>query len=71
MDRTETVLAELNGLFENAQHALAEYLPPDSGISEREVIGRLFDILDGPDQRRIQGEVRKLLGERPALFSAV
>jgi hypothetical protein len=70
MNRTETALAELNGLVENAQHVLAEYLPPNSGISEHEAISRLLGLLDGPQQRRIQGNARELLGARPALFSA-
>jgi hypothetical protein len=61
------LLAQLNSLVERAQHALAEYLEPGSGISEKEAIGWLFDILDGPEQRRIQGEVQALLGDQPAV----
>ena len=61
------LLAELNRLVERAQHALAEYLEPDSGVSEKEAFGRLFDILDEPEQRRIQGDVRQLLGDNAAI----
>lgn len=35
----------------DCQRDLAEYLPPDSGISDREIINRLLDRLDGPQAR--------------------
>ena len=59
-------LAELNDLVERAQRVLAEHLPSDSGVSPTEAINRL-DVLDGPDQRCIQGQVRELLAEQPAI----
>lgn len=62
------LLAELNALVERAQRVLTEYLPPESGISPEEAITSLLEVLDGPNQRRIQDEVSKVLGERPALF---
>lgn len=66
--RAETLLGELNGVVESAQRILAEYLPPNSAVSEHEALNRLFEVLDGPLQRRVQGQVRELLGERSALF---
>lgn len=37
---------KLKGAIVASQKALAEYLPPDSRISEKEVISRLLGILD-------------------------
>lgn len=69
MDDATKLLREMNGLFEKAQQAIVDYLPPDSGISEHEALNRLIGILDGPEQRRIQGAVKELLGERSAIFA--
>jgi hypothetical protein len=55
------LLAELNELLERAQRVLVEFLPPENKMTEVDALNELFDILDGPDQRRIQGEVRQLL----------
>lgn len=62
------LLAELNDLLEQAQRVLAEYArPPDSGITATDAVERLLGILDGPQQRRVQGQVRRLIEERPAI----
>lgn len=45
---------QLNALVKKAQHILATCIVPDSGISDRAVIGDLFGLLDGPEQRRAQ-----------------
>jgi hypothetical protein len=64
------LVGELNALVERAQHVLADYLPEDSGMSDHEAINRLFDVLDGPEQRRIQKQARKLLRQAgPAFFT--
>jgi len=38
-------------VIQKAQNMLTEYLPPDSGISDREVVNRLLALLDGPEAR--------------------
>ena len=35
----------------DAQAILARYLPPESGISEHEVVNQLLELLDGPHAR--------------------
>ena len=55
------VLWDLNNRVEQAQSTLADYLPPDSGISSKDAISNVLAVLD---------EARELLGERYALFTA-
>lgn len=45
----------LDGLIIQAQRALAAYIVPDSDITDAQIIGELFGILDGPEQREAQG----------------
>ena len=68
MDKPLGALAELNSIVERAQQVLTDYLPPNSGVTEREAISRLLDILDGPEQRRAQRKAERLLGENPIFF---
>jgi hypothetical protein len=61
-------LGELNEFVERAQHVLAEYLPPDSGKSEKEALAELLGILDSRGLHRLQGEINELIGRRSAFF---
>ena len=62
------VLWDLNSRVEEAQSALAEYLPNDSGISPEAAISNVLGILDDREFLKVKDEARELLGERPALF---
>lgn len=64
------LLREINGYVERAQHALAEYLPPDSGITPRDAISNVLSELDNGGLLKVQAEARELLGEQPAFFGA-
>ena len=64
------VLWDLNNRVEQAQSTLADYQPPDSGISSKDAISNVLAILDDRELLEIQDEARELLGERPALFTA-
>ena len=64
------VLWDLNSRVEQAQSALAEYLPNESGISPETAISKVLGILDDREFLKVQDEARELLGERPALFTA-
>ena len=64
------VLWDLNNRVEYAQRALAEYLPPKSGVSPGAAISNVLGILDDREFLKIQDEARELLGEQPALFKA-
>ena len=64
------VLWGLNNRVEQAQSTLADYLPPDSGISSKDALSNVLAVLDDRDFLSIQDEARELLGERPALFTA-
>ncbi len=74
IDDTHCVVADLyealemsDSLIVQAQAILAEYIVPDSGISDSDVIGRLLGLLDGPEQRITQSVTKvalaKALGE--------
>jgi len=62
------LLAELNEFVERAQRVLAEYLPPDSGKSERETLSELLGILDSRGLHQLQGEIKNLIERRSAFF---
>lgn len=49
----------LEELVRDCQNDLAAYLPPDSGISKREVISKLLSRLDGPQARKAMGAGRE------------
>ncbi len=59
------LLRELNDHVKRAQRVLAEYLPEDSGKSEKDTIAELLGILDSRELHRIQEQLRA----RPALFA--
>jgi regulator of sirC expression with transglutaminase-like and TPR domain len=63
------LLTELNGHVVRAQRALAEYLPPNSEKSEREVIGELLQILDNRSVVQLQDEIAASVAERPVFFA--
>jgi hypothetical protein len=63
------VLWDLNNRVEQAQEALADYLPNESGIAARDAINNVLGILDR-ELLKTQDEARELLGERPAFFRA-
>ena len=53
----------LNGLIKMAQNLLADYVIPNSGVTEAKLISVLLGVFDGPDQREAQAaweRVRKL-----------
>jgi hypothetical protein len=58
------LLRELNDHVKRAQRVLAEYLPEESGKSEKDTIAELLGILDSRELHRIQ----KQLASKPALF---
>ena len=60
-----TLLRQLNDHVRRAQRVLAEYLPDDSGKSEKETLSELLGILDSRALHRIQEELRA----KPALFA--
>lgn len=45
-------------LIRECQAVLAEYLPPDSGITAEEALNRLLGILDGPEAQRFARKPR-------------
>ena len=47
---------KMRKLIKDCQKDLAEYLPPDSGITEKQIINRLLGRLDGPQAREALGE---------------
>lgn len=55
----------LNALVERMQGAVAEYLPPDSGIDGEELALQLIEALDGPEQKAAQGALKAALAEDP------
>lgn len=59
------LLRELNDTVRRAQRVLAEYLPEESGKSQKDTIAE-FGILDSRELHRIQQQ----LANRPALFRA-
>ena len=60
----EYLLTDLNSYLLRAQRVLAEYLPEDSGKSEKDTIAELLGILDDCQLHRIQKRIRA-----PALFT--
>jgi hypothetical protein len=60
------LLRQLNEHVKRAQRVLAEYLPVDSGKSEKDTIAELLGILDSRELHRIQQQ----LASKPALFGA-
>ena len=70
MEKATELLRDMNALFERAQRIVVDYLPPNSGISEHAALSELIGVLDGPEQRRVQEEVKELLRDsRSAFFS--
>ncbi len=61
----ELLLTELNSYVKRAQHILADYLPEESGKSEKDTIAALLGILDNRGLLRLQKRIRN----KPALFS--
>lgn len=47
-------MATLPDLVRQMQAIVAEYLPPDSGISDRDCLGSLIEILDGREMIEAQ-----------------
>lgn len=62
-DRTELSLAAgaMLSHFAAMQDVIRAYLPPD-GLEPHEALNDLIEKLDGPDQRVIEGRLRKALG---------
>ena len=60
------LLRDLNDHVKRAQRVLAEYLPDDSGKSEKETIAELLGILDSRELHGIQEQLRA----KPALFAS-
>ena len=60
----EYLLTDLNSYLLRAQRVLAEYLPEDSGKSEKDATAELLGILDDRQLHRIQKRIRA-----PALFT--
>lgn len=65
MERAE-LLTELNSHVVRAQRLLAEYLPEDSGKTEKDNLAELLGILDSRELHAIQKRIRR----KPALFNA-
>jgi len=65
---TTKLLTELNGHVVRAQRALAQYRPPDSRISERELIAELVAILDSRALISLQDDIAAA-AQRPAFFA--
>ena len=61
----EHLLTELNSYIARAQRVLAEYLPEESGKSEKDAISELLGILDNRELLKIQKTIRA----KPALFA--
>lgn len=49
--KIETLDSTPESVIRKAQDILAEYIVPDSGISDRECINRLLGLLDGSECR--------------------
>jgi hypothetical protein len=58
------LLWDLNERLTQAQRALAEYLPPDSGKSPKDTLSELLGILDNRELIELQERIPK----KPALF---
>jgi hypothetical protein len=59
-------LAELLAHFNAMQDFCAQYMPPDSGITEHDFANNMIGFLDGPEQRRVQAYARAVLAEPEA-----
>ena len=62
--KTKTEIIEagnnLDRLIISAQDRIRDYIVPDSGISEHELVNNLIGIFDGPDQRMVQDAWEKV-----------
>jgi hypothetical protein len=58
------LLWDLNERLTQAQRALAEYLPPNSGKTPRDTLNELLVILDNGEIHELQERIP----EKPALF---
>jgi hypothetical protein len=70
MDKPHELLRVMNGYVERSQRVLAEYISPESGISPEQAIDRVLGELDSGTLVKTQRQVRELLGEKSAFFSA-
>jgi hypothetical protein len=59
-------LTELLAHFNTMQDFCAQYMPPDSGITEHDFANNMIGFLDGPEQRRVQTIARAVLAEPEA-----
>lgn len=55
-ERDVSQAEKLIRLVKDCQKDLAQYLPPDSGVTKDEVIARLLERLDGPQAREALNE---------------
>lgn len=54
-------VTDCDALIKTAQDFLSSYLPPDSGITTDDVVNKMLEIFDGPEQRRVQANVKTAL----------
>lgn len=67
IEALEKALSELESLVSRSQEIIGSHLDPANSVTSEEAISRLVGLLDGPEQRRIQGDVWNLLGTKGAL----
>lgn len=56
-------LKDADALLSKVQKVLAEWIVPDSGISDHDCLGSLLGLTDGPEQREVQGKTRAAIAK--------
>lgn len=51
IDRTDIALEKAERMIRECQKVLAEWIPPDSGVTDKQALLNLLEVLDGPNGR--------------------
>lgn len=58
IERLREWQAEAVAHFTKMQTVIRDYLPPDSGVSERDAMNSIIYLLDGPEERKLLEQVK-------------